>query len=286
MSLWLSWDSSDITFDSTGVTWDAGVTVGYVVFGFNTGANAPVQLANVTTSAFGFERRMFRSPYGSIWHTDGDGRAGIENITVTVFVIADDGISIAASEATALIALAEAATELQTQYGDFEIAALTSYSRVPVASGYRLELNFGTVDGLKTARALQGLLEFSKTWSPSETPNIFTELLPGSGVLPGSSLFPSFEPNKRVLYLAWYLGATEVGRLLFTNQSGANTDTIVTEWRLDFNDAVGSFTHLGWWGGDAATATVGTGVEIDKVAFAFKKTNSDRTVVRRTDFKW
>jgi len=86
--------------------------------------------------------------------------------------------------------------------------------------------------------------------------------------------------------MSWYDGATEIGRKEFTSQSGADTSEITTITVLGVNDAVGTFTHLGWWGGVAATSALGSGVEVDRQAFALVKTNVENIQVTKTDSEW
>jgi len=127
---------------------------------------------------------------------------------------------------------------------------------------------------------------FSKLWVPEERPNIFVLPLPGAGVFPSGTLVPAFEPSERVLFLAWFDGDDEVDRKPFTLQTGANTNEIVTTTLLGVNDAVGTFTHFGWFGGHTATGTITTGVLVDKQTFAFTKTNIEQIQVVKTDTKW
>lgn len=127
---------------------------------------------------------------------------------------------------------------------------------------------------------------FNKIWTEAERPNIFILNLPGSGLFPGVDTVPSFEPDERVLYMAWFDNTDEIARKPYTLQTGANTSTITTTTLLGVNDAVGTFTHLGWFGGHTASGIVGTGVLVDKQAFAFTKTNIEQIQVIKVDTKW
>jgi hypothetical protein len=130
------------------------------------------------------------------------------------------------------------------------------------------------------------LEEFQKLWVDSERPNLFFEEFPSSGLFPSADLVPAFEHPDRVKYLSWYSGTTEVGRKAFTAQTGASSSEIVTTTVLGVNDAVGSFTHFGWWGGAGATDEFGSGVLVDKQAFSFTKTDVEQIQVVKTDTKW
>jgi hypothetical protein len=129
------------------------------------------------------------------------------------------------------------------------------------------------------------LEEFSKTWTEAERPNIFYEKFPASDLHPGSSVVPAFEREHRVRFLSWYSGATEVGRKALTQQLSTSSP-IVTVVVLTVNDAVGSFTHFGWWGGSTATSALGSGIEVDKQAFSFTKTDIEQIQVVKTDTVW
>jgi prophage tail gpP-like protein len=142
------------------------------------------------------------------------------------------------------------------------------------------ESGAGEVDVVTTNESV------SKTWTEAEIPNIFRVFTPGAGTLPGAATIAAFVPADRVRFMSWYDGATEIGRKEFTSQSGADTSEITTITVLGVNDAVGTFTHLGWWGGVAATSALGSGVEVDRQAFALVKTNVENIQVTKTDSEW
>jgi prophage tail gpP-like protein len=146
--------------------------------------------------------------------------------------------------------------------------------------GRMAEPGAGEVDVVTTNESL------SKTWTEAEIPNIFRVFTPGAGTLPGAATIAAFVPADRVRFMSWYDGATEIGRKEFTSQSGADTSEITTITVLGVNDAVGTFTHLGWWGGVAATSALGSGVEVDRQAFALVKTNVENIQVTKTDSEW
>lgn len=145
-----SFDSGNITFDSGLITWDAGLLAGTVSFSFATGGNLVVNLANVRTQEFQYDRRMFRSPYGSVWHQEGDFRRLVESITVQAHIVDDaNGISDAAIDAGALAVALPSVVRVESAIGDWIVAALASYSRQPIESGYRFDIQFVTFDGIQ-----------------------------------------------------------------------------------------------------------------------------------------
>lgn len=132
------------------------------------------------------------------------------------------------------------------------------------------------------------LAEFGKTWTEAERPNIFTYPLPGAELLPGATLVPAFTPERRVLYLAWYVAGSEIGRKAITQQTTSTAEglEVTTTVVLTATDAVGAIEEFGWWGGDTATVALGSGVEVDRQAFVMTKTDIEQIVVVKTDERW
>ena len=126
------------------------IPAGTVEFELVGGGTVTVNLANVRTEAFTYDRGMFRSPYGTVWHQQGDYRRLVETITVQAHVLNDaNGISDAAIAADSLAQLLPTVTVVKSSIGEFNVAALASYTRQPVESGYRLDISFVTFDGLQ-----------------------------------------------------------------------------------------------------------------------------------------
>jgi hypothetical protein len=147
-----TFDLDTITFDSGLVTWDAGIVAatGTLVFHRSGGTRETLPLATLRASAFRYDRQMFRSPYGTVWHQEGDARRLAEELEVSVHVIDDaNGISDAALTATTVIAAAEDAVYITSPVGDAIVVALLQYTRQPIESGYRLDFTFATFDGLR-----------------------------------------------------------------------------------------------------------------------------------------
>jgi len=145
-----TFDIDSVTLDASFPTWDGGILPGGAQWELSNGTIVPVTLANVRTQAFQYNRRMFRSPYGTVWHQEGDLKRGVESITVSVHVLDDaNGISDAAIAAEALASVAPDVVRVECHFGEFDVVALQSYSRAPVQSGYRLEFVFGSFDGLQ-----------------------------------------------------------------------------------------------------------------------------------------
>lgn len=127
---------------------------------------------------------------------------------------------------------------------------------------------------------------FTKVWTEAERPNIFAVWTPSATTYPGSTIVAAFQPEDRVLYLAWFNAGVELGRKQFTTQTGADTTEIVTTTVLVTSDAVGDIDEFAWFGGLEATPTLGTGVEVDRQAFVTTKTDIEQIQVIKTDTKW
>lgn len=145
-----TFDRTDITLDQLFPTWDCGLYAGVVQCELDDGTRLAVDLATVRTQSFTYDRSMFRSPYGTVWHQEGDERRLVENVNLSVHFVDDaDGISDAADAARVLVAAAPNVVLLESPIGSFEVVALLSYTRQPVESGYRFDFTFATFDGLR-----------------------------------------------------------------------------------------------------------------------------------------
>jgi hypothetical protein len=135
-------------------------------------------------------------------------------------------------------------------------------------------------------QVLTTLETFSKTWLETDEPNIFKTTYPSTTTYPSSSMYPMFDPDKRVEYLSWYNGDREVGRKAITKTTvSADGAQITSICLLGAKDAVGTITHIGWWGGSQATSGTGTGVLLDRQVFDREKTESEAIEVDKIDTK-
>lgn len=201
-----------------------------------------------------------------------------------------------------LITLAEAGITSQLALvTDVEVAGVDQHLR------YVVTLEFGPLTGSWAAffgnlqRQLEKLGEarggevesvtvlqqFTKTWTAVELPNIFYRQTPSGSLVPGSPLVPAFEPEDRVRYMSLYDGiSNEVYRQAVTYQTGEDTDEVFTIVSVPTYAGVGTWTHVGWWGGYAATEALGTGQLVDQQALADEKTDVEAWQVEKTDTKW
>ena len=106
-------------------------------------------------------------------------------------------------------------------------------------------------------------IDFSKTWTYAENPNIFRKLKADGTWKADGTYTPNFEEQHRVTHIAWFNGTTELGRQQITQQDVNTADRVDTLTYLGPNSANENITHFGWIGGFRATEQVGTGVLID-----------------------
>jgi hypothetical protein len=125
---------------------------------------------------------------------------------------------------------------------------------------------------------------FLKVWSDNEHPNPFYRLNPATDLYPSTTLYPQFAPRYEIRYLAAFDGETnEVARRAVTSLWRYTATEIATITLLGPSDYSGNITHLGWYGGDGASETAGSGVLLEKVAYATSKTALEGLLFSRRD---
>ena len=141
-------------------------------------------------------------------------------------------------------------------------------------------------EGIGESEILVIPIDFTKNWTETEHPNIFTEVYPSETLYPSEDLYPMFDAEDRVKGIVWFNNTTELGRQELTQQTGETTANIETLTYLGPNSANESITHFGWYGGFNGTESMGTGVIIDKKAYSFTKTQVDSLQITKYDYKW
>ena len=132
------------------------------------------------------------------------------------------------------------------------------------------------------------MLNFAKTWTLLDDPQLFNDIYPDAGRVPDGSIYPSFDESDRVKYCVLYDAGGEVFRKAVTTIEGyeAGTDEIVTVTMINASEAAGELIeYIGWWGGVAATSGSGTGIELDKQAYYRLKTGLEAWQIRKIDTK-
>lgn len=129
------------------------------------------------------------------------------------------------------------------------------------------------------------LKTFSKTWTESEVPNIFTENYPSDTLQPSANTHPSFEIDERVLYMEMIDGSDVViFRQEIIKQTG--TATLNSINYIAPYQGIGSVAKVVWYGGSTATASNGTGTKVDEQAYVHDKVTTEALQIDKTDTKW
>jgi len=127
---------------------------------------------------------------------------------------------------------------------------------------------------------------FVKVWQRDERPNPFFRLYPATDLHPDTDVYPQFAPRYEVRYLAVFDGvANEVFRKPITSLYRYTADEIGTITVLGPDEYEGEITHLGWYGGDGASATPGSGILLEQVAYAATKTALEGILFNRRDLR-
>lgn len=128
------------------------------------------------------------------------------------------------------------------------------------------------------------VVTFSKTWLETDTPiNPFRELFPSVTLFPSGTLYPVFADGEQVRHISWETTGGEQGRRYRVSQ--IRTATNIKTTFLLFTDVIDDITALGFYGGDLSTLSVGSGTELETVAYLKEKTRLDILQVTRIDTK-
>lgn len=147
----ITMDSTLVTLDSTtAFTWDQDVVAGFGFVTITTASSTTISfVGDARAEAIQFDRQMLRNPYGTSWFQAGSGTLGPQLIRVTgeVWSTASDGITSAFTTVESVRAAAEDAVLVEASWGTFDILALQSFARSPIAAGYRVDMVFVTESG-------------------------------------------------------------------------------------------------------------------------------------------
>jgi hypothetical protein len=136
-------DSDTLQWVTGTIPWDVTTTAGIVELELSDGSVALLKLSDVSTEPFSYDRSMFRSPYGAVWHQEGDFRRLEQTISVRAHILDDaNGISDAAIAANTLTQLLPNVVRVASMVGAWDVVSVLSYTRQAVGSGYRFEVSF------------------------------------------------------------------------------------------------------------------------------------------------
>jgi hypothetical protein len=170
------------------------------------------------------------------------------------------------------------------EYSVVAVAGATnaSWSKLFYAMAQKGEM-FVVRENISESEILITLDTFSKTWEETEALNIFKEVYPSETLYPSNTLYPMFEVDRRVNYMSFYNTNGEFYRKQITKQEVTDGEIKLTVFvtPLEANDV--DITHVAWFGGNSATSTIGTGIEVDKQVYSKTKTEIEALQIDKTD---
>ncbi len=117
------------------------------------------------------------------------------------------------------------------------------------------------------------LYNFSHTYEEVDRPNPFTAAYPGDDVYPDDDDWPCFEEEDRTLYIEFWRDGAAVFRKPHTSTPDITEDDEFNSYSfIAPTESLGEIDEVVWFGGDTATATIGTGVEVFRANFSRIKT--------------
>lgn len=129
------------------------------------------------------------------------------------------------------------------------------------------------------------LAEFTKSWLSTDAPNLFAGLTSDGTMFPSATTYPSFASGDEVKYME-LLDASDavILRKSITKQVGGSTEinsvVYVAPW-----EGIGTIASVAWYGGNTATTTNGSGVQVDKQSYSKVKGELEAIQVDKTDTK-
>jgi hypothetical protein len=177
--------------------------------------------------------------------------------------------------------------EFDSVYDHYQVSAYTG----PVEDSWT-KLFFKAYQLQKAAESAQStsdvvliLQTFYKTWTSSETPNIWKKIYPDGSVLPGNQWFPCFNTEDRIKYLALYYDGEEVYRTYRATQTILDTQ-MVTTFFIPSQSANMSFDYAKLVGGDNATEVVESGTIVETHNFVYVKNSLESLQMQFTSNKY
>lgn len=86
-----------------------------------------------------YDAEPFRPPFGTAWFAAGDGYRQVERLQITLEAHDADGITSAATALEDALAELRAAVLITTPWGAFAPMGVESFTRSPIADGWRAE---------------------------------------------------------------------------------------------------------------------------------------------------
>jgi len=237
--------------------------------GFGTGKYERVDMdTNMSDYEQGLSTaRGILNEYGTIGYhanyitTDKITSGTLQNISLSAFNVSTDFLitSVRISYNEGLIFY-----EVEASSGPVDESWEDIFCKIAKNAKEKLSLTMSSTD------VVRGLEEFTKVWQWNDLPNPFRQIYPDS-TTPSDSYFPCFATGDKFVYCALYTNGNEFFRKPITYQTDDGTTlTCITV----FNANEGNehmISHVGLFGGDTATNTLGSGIELCKFPFVKQK---------------
>lgn len=173
----------------------------------------------------------------------------------------------------------------QVKDGDTEYTVQAVYG--PVQEDWEnflnqtFQLQYTVSEGVEDATGVTKLYNFSHTFETVDRPNPFTTAYPGVAV--SDDTWPCFEKADRTLYIEFWRDGACVFRKQHTSTPDITNDTAFHSYSfISPSEAVGDIDEVVFFGGDSATATYGSGVELFRANFSRIKGSLESCQVNAT----
>jgi len=123
-------------------------TVGSITLTFADSSTRDVPFVNARAEHAGYDRTLFRAPYGAAWHATGTRQRAPETVRLAFEVWDEHGITRSTLTARALTDDLHAAVTVTLPWGSFTNAGVMSITRSPIVNGYRMEVVMATTAGV------------------------------------------------------------------------------------------------------------------------------------------
>jgi hypothetical protein len=140
-------------------------------------------------------------------------------------------------------------------------------------------------DDVSTSEVLLVLITFDKDWISTESPNIWQVVYADGTEDASEQWLPCFEDSDRIKYLVLKKSGAEIFRMYRTDQT-TTSDSIVTTFIIPSGSANGEIDQAVLVGGDTATITPGTGIEVETHSFIYNKNSLESLQLQFTSNKW
>ena len=148
-----------------------------------------------------------------------------------------------------------------------------------------IQKKMASPDDVNTSDVLLVLITFTKSWTAIESPNIWQVVYADGTEDASEAWLPCFEDSDRIKYLVLKKSGAEIFRMYRTDQT-TTSDSIITTFIIPSGSANGEIDQAVLVGGDTATITPGTGIEVETHSFIYTKNSLESLQLQFTSNKW